>query len=88
MSDENSNDAARGIFETQLANDLLADAGALDEGAGRLAYTVKQVAEMLGVSEGHLRNQHRRGALVFVHIGRSTRILAADLKKYLAGLHR
>lgn len=56
--------------------------------AHRLAYSLKEAAEMIGVSQGHLRNEHRRGKLVFVHSGRCTRILTADLNKYLTGLKR
>src|SRR5687768_13380820 len=58
------------------------------DGLERLAYSLKEVAEMLGISEGHLRNENRRGKLVLVHSGRLTRILAEDLQRYLAGLPR
>jgi len=52
----------------------------------RLAYSLKEAAELIGVSEGHLRNEQRRGRLQFIHSGRCTRILAAELIRYLTQL--
>jgi hypothetical protein len=59
-----------------------------DSSLERVAYTLKEVAKMVGVSESHLRNEHRRGKLVLVHSARCTRILAEDLHEYLKGLRR
>jgi excisionase family DNA binding protein len=59
-----------------------------DSKCERMAYSLKEAAEMLGVSQGHLRNENRRGLLVLVHTGRCTRILSEDLKRYLVGLKR
>ncbi len=59
-----------------------------DRGLTRLAYSLKEAAEMMGVSQGHLRNEHRRGKLILIHTGRCARVLAADLNEYLMTLRR
>ncbi|REJ79518.1 MAG: DNA-binding protein [Acidobacteria bacterium] len=57
----------------------------LSEGSGtnRLAYSLKEVAEMLGVSVNHLRNEEKRGRLMFFKSGRRTLIRKSDLEGYL-----
>lgn len=50
----------------------------------RLAYSLKEVAAMLGVSQGHLRHEQRRSKLEFFHSGRRTLILASELRRYIA----
>jgi len=52
----------------------------------RLAYSLKEVAEMLGVSQGHLRNEHKRGKLKFSKSSDRTLILATELQRYLSEL--
>jgi len=52
----------------------------------RLAYSLKEVAEMLGLSEGHLRNEHKRGKLKFSKSSDRTLILATELHRYLTEL--
>jgi hypothetical protein len=52
----------------------------------RLAYSLKEVTEMLGVSEGHLRNENRRQKLRFTKSASRTLILATELQRYLREL--
>ena len=55
-------------------------------GIERLGYSLREVAEMLGVSQGHLRNEHRRGKLKFSKSSDRTLILATELQRYLREL--
>ncbi len=52
----------------------------------RLAYSLAEVAKMLGVSIGHLRNEHRRGHLKLSKCGNRTVVLVSDLDSYLENL--
>ncbi len=52
----------------------------------KLAYSLDESANMLGVSKGHIRNEHVRGKLQLIKSGRRTLILAEELKRYLKEL--
>jgi excisionase family DNA binding protein len=52
----------------------------------RLAYSLDEAAEMVGVSKGHLRNEHKRGNLKFMKSGRRTLVLVSEIRRYLAEL--
>ncbi len=54
----------------------------------RLAYSLNEVAEMIGVSKGHLRNENKRGEIAFAKSSRRTIILASELRRYLAELEQ
>ncbi len=49
----------------------------------RMAYSIKEVAEMLGVCTGHLRNENGRGKLRFVKSNRRILILDSELRRYI-----
>ena len=51
----------------------------------KLAYSLDEVARMLGVSKGHLRNENIRGKLNLLKSGRRTLITEAEIRRYLAG---
>lgn len=52
--------------------------------AGRkMAYSISEAAEMIGVSPGHLRNENRRKKLMFSRSGRRILILHTELLRYL-----
>jgi hypothetical protein len=53
------------------------------EAEGRLAWRLFQLASMLGVSIGFLRNEIRRGALVARKCNRAVIVLESDLQAYL-----
>jgi hypothetical protein len=53
-------------------------------GDERLAWRLFQLASMLGVSVGFLRNEIRRGALVASKCSRAVIVLETDLQAYLA----
>jgi excisionase family DNA binding protein len=53
-------------------------------GVEKIAHSLKEASSRLGVSVGHLRNEHRRGKLRFVKSGRRTLITDAELRRYLA----
>jgi excisionase family DNA binding protein len=52
----------------------------------RLLYTVRHAAELLDVSENSVWNLLTKGELASVKIGRSRRISAAELQRYLEAL--
>ncbi len=52
----------------------------------KLAYSLEEVARMLGVSKGHLRNENTRGKLNLLKSGRRTLITATEISRYLAEL--
>ena len=52
----------------------------------KLAYSLEEVAQMLGVSKGHLRNENIRGKLNFLKSGRRTLITVTEIHRYLAEL--
>ncbi|MDQ3821482.1 MAG: helix-turn-helix domain-containing protein [Acidobacteriota bacterium] len=49
----------------------------------RLAFSLAEAAEQIGVSIGHLRNENKRGKLRFIKSGARTLVLAEDLRLYL-----
>lgn len=51
----------------------------------KIAYSIKEVAQLIGVSPGHLRNENLRGKLRFVKSGRRILIIDEDLQTYLRG---
>lgn len=51
--------------------------------AGRLAWSLREAAEALGVSERFLRNEIRRGRLGAIKRGRRVLIRAETLDRYL-----
>ncbi len=58
----------------------------IKEGINKLAYSLEEVAQMLGVSIGHLRNENARGKLNLLKSGRRTLITATEINRYLAEL--
>ena len=54
-----------------------------DTGALNNLYTVRQVAELLGISENQVFALKARGKLPFIKIGRSTRFEASDLRQFI-----
>jgi excisionase family DNA binding protein len=52
----------------------------------RLLYTVRHAAELLDVSENTVWNLLQRGELHGVKVGRSRKITAAELKRYVSSL--
>lgn len=52
-------------------------------GNSRLAWSLREAAEALGVSERFLRNEIRRGKLVAIKRGRRVLVLAETLDRYL-----
>jgi excisionase family DNA binding protein len=50
----------------------------------RLAYSMPEVAAMIGVSFGHIRNEVRRGKLKSFRSGRRLLISRGALESYLA----
>ena len=53
----------------------------------RLAYSLRETSLFLGVSQGHLRNENKRGKLRFFKSGRRTLVLMTDLEDYLKTNH-
>jgi hypothetical protein len=53
-------------------------------GVRRIAWSLKNASEMLGVSVGHLRNEHKRGRLLLVKSGSRTLVTDEELERYLA----
>ena len=51
----------------------------------RIAYSIKEVAQLIGVSKGHLRNENQRGKLRFIKSGNRILITNEDLRAYLQG---
>lgn len=51
----------------------------------RMAYSLKEVAQLIGVSKGHLRNENQRGKLRFIKSGKRILITNEDLHAYLQG---
>ena len=49
----------------------------------RLAYSLKEAAALLGVSQGHLRNENRRGKLRFLKSGSRTLVADSELCRYI-----
>jgi len=49
----------------------------------KLAYSLNEAGQLIGVSTGHLRNENQRGKLRFVKSGRRTLIMDEDLRRYL-----
>lgn len=54
--------------------------------AAPLAYSTDDVAQMLGVSERHVRRQITTGKLKAVKLGGRVLILSRDLERYLESL--
>jgi heterodisulfide reductase subunit C len=52
----------------------------------KLAHSLRNAAVKTGMSENHLRNEHKRGKLRLVKSGRRTLILEEDLTSYLKAL--
>ncbi len=52
----------------------------------RLAYSLDEAAQMLGVSKGHLQNENMRGKLNFLKSGRRTLVTAQEIQRYLSEL--
>jgi excisionase family DNA binding protein len=50
----------------------------------KIAFSLKEVAEMMGLSVGHLRNEEKRGRLNFTKSGRRTLVTNEELKRYIA----
>ncbi len=50
----------------------------------KIAYSLAEASEMIGVSQGHLRNEQARGKLIFVKSGRRVLITDRELQRYLA----
>jgi excisionase family DNA binding protein len=51
----------------------------------KIAYSIKEVAQLIGVSKGHLRNENQRGKLRFIKSGKRILITGEDLHTYLQG---
>jgi excisionase family DNA binding protein len=49
----------------------------------KMAYSIEEVAALLGVSRGHLRNENARGKLRFTRSGRRVLISRTELDRYL-----
>lgn len=49
----------------------------------RVAWSIAEIAEATGLSEGYLRNEVKRGALPVKKFGRRILVLEEDLKSYL-----
>lgn len=60
-----------------------APSSAADPFAGRLALTVPETAQALGLSVGTVRSVLRRGDLSSISFGRATRITVQTLTEYL-----
>ena len=60
-----------------------APASAAEPFADRLALTVPETAQALGLSVGTVRSLLRRGDLSSISFGRATRILVSSLTEYL-----
>jgi excisionase family DNA binding protein len=54
----------------------------LQDGPQKLAHSLYEAAELLGVSVGHLRNEYKRGKLRLLKSGRRTLILDRELRRY------
>lgn len=52
----------------------------------KLAHSLAEVADMLGVSKGHIRNESARGKLHLLKSGRRTLIMAVEVQRYLSEL--
>ncbi len=50
----------------------------------KLAYSLEETAQMLGVSKGHLRNENIKGKLNFFRSGRRTLVTAKEIQRYLS----
>lgn len=50
----------------------------------KIAHSLDEVAEMTGLSKGHLRNENKRGKLQFTRSGRRILITDEEIKRYLA----
>jgi excisionase family DNA binding protein len=53
---------------------------------GKIAYSLEEASEMLGVSKGHLRNENTRGKLKFLRSGRRILITSVEIHRYLESL--
>ncbi len=49
----------------------------------KMTYSIAELAEMLGVSQGHVRNENSRGKLQFVKSGRRILITDLEIRRYL-----
>ncbi len=49
----------------------------------KMTYSIAELAEMLGVSAGHLRNENNRGKLQFIRSGRRILIKDSEVRRYL-----
>ncbi len=52
----------------------------------KIAYSLEEASEMLGVSKGHLRNESTRGKLKFLRSGRRVLITSVEILRYLESL--
>jgi len=50
----------------------------------RIAWSLAEISEATGLSEGYLRNEVKRGALPIKKFGRRVLVLESDLDKYLS----
>jgi excisionase family DNA binding protein len=55
----------------------------LNTATQRVAWSIAEIAEATGLSEGYLRNEVKRGALPIKKFGRRVLVLEEDLKSYL-----
>ncbi len=58
----------------------------MEKDISKLAYSLEEAAQMLGVSKGHLRNENIRGKLQLLKSGRRTLITATEIQRYIAEL--
>jgi excisionase family DNA binding protein len=57
-----------------------------NSGTPKLAYSLEEAADLIGVSKGHLRNESERGKLQLVKSGRRTLVLHAEICRYIDDL--
>jgi excisionase family DNA binding protein len=49
----------------------------------KLAYSLNEVGELIGVTTQHLRNENKRGKIRFVRSGRRILVTSEELSRYL-----
>lgn len=49
----------------------------------KIAYSIVEAANLIGVSPQHLRNENQRGKLKFARSGRRILIMDSELRRYL-----
>lgn len=52
----------------------------------KIAFSLEEASEMLGVSKGHLRNENTRGKLKLLRSGRRILIKSSEIERYLESL--